>query len=154
LAKEVSMTEDSRLVPSEFRGRLKHWKCTAISFAIVHYLCGVGGVVSSCVAASALTWAKYAAIVSAVCFGILGFVQPMKIYYQFMSAYRVLKDAVVRYRYEESDISCIVNAALRAEMLIQSMDEQIFFAKDKAAQQSIRDNFGKPPENSTENDKE
>jgi hypothetical protein len=69
--------------------------------------------------------ARPAAIVSAACFGILGFVNPFRIYHQFMSALRTLDYACQRYRYGKVEIDDLLEALRLAEQQIQNIDELV-----------------------------
>ena len=106
--------------------KLHDWNLTAKIAFTVHYCCGVLGVASSCYAATNYPLSKLSAVMSAICFGILGFAQPMRMYHKFMSAARILQHAVYLYEREMIDESELFKRRYKAEMFIQAMDEKDF----------------------------
>lgn len=102
--------KDSELVtvPMEVELRLKTWKTWWQFFVHSHYLLGIFGVLSSTLAASLdkssvlpctnLSLVSLCAIVSAVCFAVIGFVSPDKRYIGLIRAWRALDVASARFR--------------------------------------------------------
>ncbi|MEI6208232.1 MAG: hypothetical protein WCP20_15735 [Desulfuromonadales bacterium] len=106
--------------------KLNDWNLTANIALTVHYCCGVLGVASSCYAATDYPLSKLSAVMSAICFGILGFAQPSRMYHKFMSAARILQHAVYQYERQMIDESELFKRRYKAEMFIQAMDEKDF----------------------------
>ena len=109
---------------AELKKKLRDWVRTALLAQYAHYACGVIGVASSCYAASPYPFARASAVVAAVCFGVLGFAQPIRGYHKFMSAARILQNAVYEYDTGQIDISALLSANKRAENLIEAIDEK------------------------------
>jgi hypothetical protein len=86
---------------------------------VLHYVCASLGVVCSCIAATSWAYASIGAVVSAACFGILGFMRPFETCHLFMSAARILDNAVLRYRYALCGIEELIQAVAEAERFIQ-----------------------------------
>ena len=118
------MNEELREPPSDILSLKKQWVAWADFNAVLHYTCSIVGVASSCVAASSWPFARVAAVISAVCFGVLGFVRPFRIWHQFISAARTLDYAIRRYRHNLIDIATLIDALHQAEMHIQRYDEE------------------------------
>ena len=101
---------DSNLasIPPEVELRLDTWKFWWRVFVHSHYLLGIIGVLSSTLAASidknaTIPWSTMSlvslcAIISAVCFAIMGFVAPDKRYIGLVRAWRALDVSLARYR--------------------------------------------------------
>lgn len=106
--------------------KLRDWNLTARVAFTVHYTCGILGVASSCYAASEYPFSKLSAVISGICFGILGFGQPMRMYYKFMSAARTLQHAVYQYESDMINKEDLLKARYKSEMYIQAMDEKDF----------------------------
>lgn len=94
--------------PEEVMLRLKTWKFWWRIFVHAHYLLGIIGVFSSTLAASikqdayipftTISAVSTCAVISAVCFAIIGFVAPDKRYIGLIRAWRVLEVATAKYR--------------------------------------------------------
>ncbi len=118
------MNEELRDAPAYILSLRKQWIGWADVHLVLHYTCSIVGVTSSCVAASSWPFARVAAVISAVCFGVLGFVRPFRTWHQFISATRILNHAILRYRYNLIDIAALLDALQQAEMHIQRYDEE------------------------------
>jgi hypothetical protein len=119
------MNDKIKEVPPTIIHRERNWVYVAQTALWSHYICGVLGIVASCLAATNWDCARIAAVVSATCFGVLGFVQPHRMYHQWMSACRILGDAKSRYEYGLIDLAALLDAADKAERLLQSWDESL-----------------------------
>lgn len=106
--KRVMTASEIAVLPMEVELRLKVWKKWWRVFVHAHYMLGIFGVLSSTLAASLdknslipgsnLTLVSLCAIVSAVCFAVIGFVSPDKRYIGLIRAWRALDVASARYR--------------------------------------------------------
>lgn len=124
------METELRRLPPNIKRRKCDWVIWAKANWILHYICAILGVVSSCTAATSWSFARVAAVVSAACFGVLGFVRPFRTYHQFMSAARLLDHACLKYEHNLIGIEALLDACASAEKLIQSMDaEELKYVK-------------------------
>ena len=99
---------DKVAIPPEVELRLNTWKLWWRVFVHSHYLLGIVGVLSSTLAASieknvsipctSISLVSACAVVSALCFAIIGFVAPDKRYIGLVRAWRALDVALARYR--------------------------------------------------------
>jgi hypothetical protein len=108
----------------ELRVKLKDWIRAALLWQLTHYVCGVIGVASSCYAASPYPFARGSAVFAGACFGILGFARPITVYHKFMSASRILQNALYEYDAGKIDNIALLDANQRAENFIESLDEK------------------------------
>jgi hypothetical protein len=118
------METELRKVPSELARRKKAWVLWAELHWGLHYTCAILGVVSSCIAATSWSYARVAAIFSAACFGILGFMRPFKTCHYFLAASRILDNALLRYTHNLCEIEEVIQAVAEGEKLIQQGEEE------------------------------
>jgi hypothetical protein len=94
-------------IPAEVKQRLDTWKLWWRVFISTHYTFGIGGVLSSSLAASlpknlqiwpGVNVVSLFAVLSAVCFAVIGFVAPDKRYMGLIRAWRALDVSLARYR--------------------------------------------------------
>ena len=117
---------------SSIASRAKVWNRIAKAAFVLHYASGVVGIGAACIAGTGSAYAPAAGSVAAVCFGIFGFVQPMRIYHQRMKAWRVVDDAVLRYKNEIIDLEALLNAVAQAEQIIESLEIDIYLKHGSA----------------------
>lgn len=119
-------------VPIEITKRLREWR---IYFKIshrLHYLVGLTGVLISPLAI--MDPAKYGAIVGAisgVCIGILGFAQPYGLYRRFVSAWRHLDTASLKYQYNLISIESLLDALDQSEDKINGAELEKAEGRDR-----------------------
>ena len=94
--------KEGKKVPDEVETRLKTWLRIWRASIIIHYLFGIGGIVCSTMAAAQwpnVDYSRLFAIISGLCFAIIGFVRPEQRYLGFVRAWRKLSNAQVQYAY-------------------------------------------------------
>jgi hypothetical protein len=86
-------------IPKSILERRASWQFAFMMNILAHWIFGIGGVLASVVAASGLsaTTTKIAALSSALCFAVLGFVRPERVYQRYVRAWRILDPACLRF---------------------------------------------------------
>ena len=110
-------------VPLEVRARMDSWSALSMSAMYSHYFLGVAGVAAATIAAATGgALGKALAALSAICFAVLGFVQPDRKYLKFLRAWSILDVAALRYRYGEATLSELMDALKCGEQLITEFE--------------------------------
>lgn len=87
----------------------------------IHWIVGILGVTMSTLAASSAVHKDvlpYLSVVAAVCFGIMGFVNPQKQAALFIRAYRLLEPAIREYKFSDLTLKELLNVHKMAEDLL------------------------------------
>ena len=118
------MTEDREL-PVEISQRLGAWQRLWWRSAASHYALGILGVTCSAIATTNIKYVtQTAAVIAAVCFAVIGFVNPQRRYSKFVRAWRILDSEVDRYRYLGGTIESLFAAKERGEEIITEVEQE------------------------------
>ena len=109
----------SPVVPDEIAKRLASWSRISIRLATAQYMIGIFGVACGATAAAAGgELGRYLAAASGVCTAILGFARPEQRYLRFISAWRVLDHAIMKFKLGRADIDELLAAVNTGETLL------------------------------------
>ena len=123
--------DTARQVQKELVALLEAWEKLYHRWWLAHYIIGISGLVSAITAAAqprflvsvphllaATAWC------AAICMGLVTFMMPSRQAKIYVSAWRVLSDAVNRYRMEDNfTVEKLLDAAKRGEEIIQGGTE-------------------------------
>lgn len=122
--------------PSDIVGRLKAWHGLWWWSAVYHYALGVLGVACSAVAATDVPHVRQAAAtLAAVCFAVIGFVNPQRRYLKFVRAWRTLDSACRRFRHSNLPIEYLLDAVDRGEQIITEIEQDTAWPQKKAGEE-------------------
>jgi hypothetical protein len=111
----------ARSVPDDVRVRLVTWRRFFNLFACLHYALGIGGVLSSALAAGIpkdrAAFVTGFAVLSACCFAVIGFVAPEKRYLGFVRAWRTLDVASTKYQEGLIELPALLDLMARCETI-------------------------------------
>ncbi len=116
---------DQKKLISELTIKADRWLDLSVKYQYVHWTIGTIGVLASALSASNLggsVCAKICSVLSAVCIGVLGFLNPQKKSAQFLAAFRKLEPAIKTYRYADNDIKKVLAAHEQAEQGLNDSD--------------------------------
>lgn len=113
-------------VPEEVKKRLKGWFFTSWGCTLCHYLCGLGGVLASAIAAASNnpSIVKVAGIIGAVCVSVLGFVQPARQSRKYVTAWRVLDEKVNLFKYAQLPLKELIEGMSAAEKMLDQSERE------------------------------
>jgi hypothetical protein len=112
-------------VPAEVAERLAQWRTMSLWAAIGRIWTGIFGITASVLATAMQSpYARYAAAVSTVCFGVSAFASFEKVYFRYARAWRVLDAAILRFRYGNASLDFLLRAREKGETMIQELEEE------------------------------
>lgn len=129
---------DVRDVPDDVSKRHLAWMIYWKRAVTTHYVIGILGVTASCIAATGFEYfSQAAAIVSAFCIGVLGFVQPERKYLKFVRAWRRLDSSVMLFRFGKIEIDDLLQAVEDGESIITEVEKETKIADHNFSAASI-----------------
>jgi hypothetical protein len=112
-------------VPAEVAERLAQWRTMSRWAAIGRIWTGIFGITASVLATAMQSpYARYAAAVSTVCFGVSAFASFERVYFRYARAWRVLDAAILRFRYGNASLDFLLRAREKGETMIQELEEE------------------------------
>ena len=131
---QQQMLTSPRNVPSDILERLTDWNKSFLKFQRFNYGLGSVGLLASLLTIAFPQYGQYLAIISGACFGLLGYVNPRNQYTKYVKAWRILSDATMRWKYEESfTLKELLNAVRRGESIITEFEERELADNQKIA---------------------
>ena len=113
-------------IPCEIDRRLRNWRFHWIVANTSHYFVGIIGILFSSLAATNLELftglQNIAGVVSAVCFGIIGFAKPRENYIKFARAWRKLDPAVLEYKYGKMELEQLIAVVDECNVIMNSFE--------------------------------
>jgi len=82
-------------VPEEIKQRLNDWRRYWYRSSVIHYGAGILGILCSTFAATGFL-TSFASVISAVCFGVIGFAKPLEKYNKYVQMWRKLDSAAYK----------------------------------------------------------
>ena len=114
-------------IPKEIQRRLLIWRVNYVISNTAHYIVGIIGILCSSLAATSFMEESFlpniAGVISAVCFGILGFARPKENYLKYVMAWRVLEETSLNYRYGKATIEDLVKAVKFGNNLLTAYED-------------------------------
>jgi hypothetical protein len=112
-------------VPAAVVKRLAQWRTMSRWAAIGRIWIGIFGITASILATALQSpYARYAAAVSAVCFGVSAFASFEKVYFRYARAWRLLDAAILRFRYGNASLDFLLRAVETGEAMLQELEEE------------------------------
>jgi hypothetical protein len=112
-------TSEDRLLPLEIKERRAIWRKRKNVWLTLYYALGIVGLLASILAASLPEpFNKVCAVISAMCFGGIGFLKPQTRSFAYVRAWRVLDIACLRYMKGIYELPRLFDEVERAEKLI------------------------------------
>lgn len=112
-------------VPGAVAERLARWRTISSCAAAGRIWIGICGITASVLATAIQSpYARYAAAVSTVCFGVSAFASFEKVYFRYARAWRVLDAAILRFRYGNASLDFLLRAVERGEAMLQELEEE------------------------------
>jgi len=106
--------------------KVNFWFKLNIACQWLHWGIGILGVTCSTLAASSVIKTAYLGVFSvsaAVCFGIIGFVNPQKQAAKYIRAFRILEPAIREYAYSDLSLNDLFALHKRAEELLNDSEQ-------------------------------
>jgi len=132
-------------VPKEILEQLRKWRVNWFFANFSHYIVGIVGILCSTIAATSFDpfpfFTNIAGVVSAVCFGILGFAKPKENYNKFVRAWRKLDAAKLKYKYGEINITELLDTVDSCHSLMNEIEAS-------SENPFLRENFSNGPKKS------
>jgi len=114
-----------REVPEDIERRLAAWRTYWKRAVAMRYLVGIVGITDSCIAAANFEdYSQFAAIISALCIGVLGFVQPEQKYLKFIQAWRRLDSSMMKFKFGQIEIGALLQAVEDSESIITEIEKE------------------------------
>jgi hypothetical protein len=106
--------------------KVSFWFNLHIWYKFIHWTIGLVGVTMSTLAASSAisrNAASVLSVVAAVCFAIMGFVNPQKQAALYIRAYRMLEPAIREYSFSDLTLTQLLKIHKRAEELLNDNEQ-------------------------------
>lgn len=127
MGKDTISDTEGRTIPKAITEHLNSWKWNWHFANFIHYLVGVIGIFCSSMAAASIGQDYHlpsiAGVLSAVCFGILGFVRPRENYDKYVRAWRHLDGVALAYRYGRAGLDDLVQAVKEGNNLMTDFEQ-------------------------------
>lgn len=134
MSTEVTYDDPVQALPPDVEKRLAYWYGLWKWSARYHYFFGVVSVGASVISTSLDGGpAKAFSIVAAIATALIGFMHPERRYLKFVSAWRLLDIAAMRYRHGLSDKAALIDAVACGEALIAGFEDKLEAAAEPRA---------------------
>lgn len=117
------MNSSGAAVPEQIQKRLKEWKLTFKLAHRAHYAIGTIGLLSGALSPLAGQYNPYLSVLAGLSAATVTFVQPLRIYRRYVSAWRMLDIAILRFESGDMSFQNLISSLETGEQIIQQTEE-------------------------------